>query len=128
MLHWLQLFPASELFLYIYDEWTRLVTILLLCVHMEDLPHAIPGRTIVYCLKQWPGTHLPHALCKVISLVSGPYQQEPDWKVCLARLISLSHTLNFSRGSSHKIFVKQQKETIELLFSDTNTAAQGISM
>ena len=51
----------------------------------------------------------------------------PDWKVCLARPISLSRTLNFSRGSSRKIFVKQQKETIELLFSDTNTAAQAIS-
>ena len=49
---------------------------------------------------------------------------EPDWKVCLARPISLPRTLNFSRGSSREIFVKQQKETIELLFSDTNTAAQ----
>ena len=50
----------------------------------------------------------------------------PDWKVCLARPISLPRTLNFSRGSSREIFVKQQKETIELLFSDTNTAAQAI--
>ena len=50
----------------------------------------------------------------------------PDWKVCLARPISLPRTLNFSRGSSREIFVAQQKETIELLFSDTNTAAQAI--
>ena len=50
----------------------------------------------------------------------------PDWKVCLARPISLPHTLNFSRSSNREIFVKQQKETIELLFSDTNTAAQAI--
>ena len=54
---------------------------------------------------------------------------DPDWKVCLARPISLPRTLNFSRpGSSREIFVKQQKETIELLFSDTNTAAQEIWM
>ena len=50
----------------------------------------------------------------------------PDWKVCLARPISPPRTLNFSRGSSREIFVKQQKETIELLFSDTNLAAQAI--
>ena len=53
---------------------------------------------------------------------------KPDWKVCLARPISLPRTLNFSRGSSREIFVKQQKETIELLFSDTNTAVQEIWM
>ena len=51
---------------------------------------------------------------------------DPDWKDCLARPISLPRTLNFSRGSSREIFVKQQKETIELLFCDTNTAAQAI--
>ena len=51
---------------------------------------------------------------------------KPDWKVCLARPISPPRTLNFSRGSSREIFVKQQKETIELLFSDTNLAAQAI--
>ena len=50
----------------------------------------------------------------------------PDWKVCLARPISLPRTLNFSCGFSHEIFVKQQKETIELLFSDTNAGAQAI--
>ena len=50
----------------------------------------------------------------------------PDWKVCLARPISLPRTLNFSRGSSHEIFVKQQKDRIDLLFSDTNTAVQAI--
>ena len=44
------------------------------------------------------------------------------------RPISLPRTLNFSRGSSRKIFVKQQKETIGLLFSDTNTAAQAFCM
>ena len=37
-------------------------------VRTEDLPRAIPVRTIVYCLKQWPGAHLPRALYKVISL------------------------------------------------------------
>ena len=51
---------------------------------------------------------------------------EPDWKVCLAWLISPPGTLNFSCGSSREIFVKQQKETIELSFSDTNAAAQAI--
>ena len=40
-------------------------------MHAEDLPHAIPGRTIVYCLKQWSGMHLPHPFCKVISLGKG---------------------------------------------------------
>ena len=45
----------------------------------------------------------------------------PDWKVCLARPVSLPHTLNFSCGSSCEIFIKQQKETIEPLFSNTNT-------
>ena len=52
--------------------------------------------------------------------------KDPDWKVCLAGPISPPRTLNFSRGSSREIFVKQQKETIEPLFSDTNTAAQAI--
>ena len=33
-----------------------------------------------------------------------------DWKVCLAQLISLPCTLNFSSGPSGKIFVQQQKE------------------
>ena len=32
--------------------------------------------------------------------------ENPDWKVCLAGLISLLHTLNFSNGPSHKIFVQ----------------------
>ena len=59
-------------------------------------------------------------------LVYFGHTTELDLTVCLARPISLPRTLNFSRGSSHKIFVKQQKETIELLFSDTNTAAQAI--
>ena len=37
-------------------------------VRTEDAPRAIPGRTIVYCLKQWPGAYLPRALYKVIGL------------------------------------------------------------
>ena len=32
-------------------------------VRAEDVPRAIPERTIVYCLKQWSGAHLPRALC-----------------------------------------------------------------
>ena len=48
----------------------------------------------------------------------------PHCKACLARPISLPHTLNFSC----EIFVKQQKETIELLFGDTYTAMQEIWM
>ena len=63
--------------------------------------------------------------CLIENAISPP---NPDWKVCLARPISLPRTLNFSRGSSSEIFVKQQKETIEQLFSDTNTAAQAFCM
>ena len=89
----------------------------------------------IYCLIQYGMAHLrplsAHNCAPKTKLVLSMLQRSsgnrPDWKVCLARPISLPRILNFSRGSSREIFVKQQKETIELLFIDTNTAAQAIS-